>query len=126
MRNRTWSDVVMAAMIALCVAIVAEPRRQAPVSGIDSTASSIASSTASSIASSTASDTTHVADSARSLAYALLLGAKRHDVDPERAQLRSAVSATDRAVANAAAAAGSAARDIEMPFFSFGGDASAE
>jgi hypothetical protein len=29
-------------------------------------------------------------------------------------------------MANAAAAAGHVARDIEMPFFSFGGDASAE
>jgi hypothetical protein len=112
MRNRTWSDVVMAAMIALCVAIVAEPRRQAPVmpvTGVDSSASS-----------------TSVADSARSLASALLLGDERHDAGSERAQARSAVSATDRAVANAAAAAGNAARGIEMPFFSFGGDASAE
>ena len=112
MRNRTWSDVVMASMIALCVAIVAEPPRQAPVmpvTGVDGNASSA-----------------NVADAARSLASTLLLGDEPSDAVSERAQLRSTVSTTDRAVANAAAAAGNAARGIEMPFFSFGGDASAE
>jgi hypothetical protein len=112
MRNRTWSDVVMAAMIAFCVAIVAEPRRQAPATPVSGMG--------------TISSSTNVADSARSLASALLLGDGRDDAGPENAQLRSPVSATDRAVANAAAAAGNAARGIEMPFFSFGGDASAE
>jgi hypothetical protein len=112
MRNRTWSDVVMATMIGLCFAIVAEQQRQTPV---------IPAATAE-----TAATEANVGDAARSLAIVALLGNDRADADSERAPLASTASATDRAMAKAAAAAGHVARDIEMPFFSFGGDASAE
>jgi hypothetical protein len=112
MRNRTWSDVFMATMIGLCVAAVAEPQRQAPVSPAATAHAAAAGD--------------NVADAARSMAIGVLLGNDPADADPGRAPLPSTASAADRAMANAAAAAGHVARDIEMPFFSFGGDASAE
>lgn len=110
MRNRTWSDVVMSLLIALCVTLVAEPQgeRSAPAAAAP-----------------------NIAESAQSLAAAVLFSsdgsrieADRLDVD--RRQEPSSRSATEHAMANAAEAAGNAARDIEMPFFSFGGDASVE
>jgi hypothetical protein len=111
MRNRTWSDVVMALTIAACVAAVAEPQQSRIRT--DSVAGS----------------QPDVAEAARSLAASVLFerGDNRHAVEVDRdVESPATPSATDRAVASAAQAAGHAARDIEMPFFSFGGDASAE
>ncbi len=111
MRNRNWSDLVMAAMIGLCVAAVAEPYRQAQVVPA---------------AANIAANDTEVGDAARSLAIAVLLGPDQAEANARHTSQPATESATDRAMSNAAAAAGHVARDIEMPFFSFGGDASAE
>ena len=114
MRNRTWSDVVMAAMIALCFATAAKQQAQPPIA-----------------ATLNASPTTEIApnlsEAAQSLAVAVLLSNGATDRQPQDvSDPRTPSSAADRAMANAAQAAGNVARDIEMPFFSFGGDASAE
>jgi hypothetical protein len=100
MRNRTWTDVILALTIALCVATVAAERR-APV------------------AAETGTPTTNVADGARAVAEAVLWSdlavAGEHSLaaadQPSRAE---------RALDNAAQAAGAAVSELEMPFFSFG------
>jgi len=114
MRNRTWSDVVLSLMIAACVAAVAAPQ------------ASQSASTDKADASIGAPD---VSESARSLAAAVLFDTPAASPEArrtDRAPSPVTASAADRVVANAAEVAGNAARGIEMPFFSFGGDASAE
>lgn len=119
MRNRTWSDLVMAAMIAVCFATAAKQQTQQPT-----TTAELGARTAERIA-------PDLSQAAQSLAAALLLGSDPVTSVPqhgqsERSSALAATSAADRAMSNAAHAAGHVARDIEMPFFSFGGDANAE
>ena len=114
MRNRSWSDLIIVAMIALCVSTVAKPQA-ATDQGADG---NIASS---------AVVQTNLADAAQSLAVAVLLtGEHASGIQDVVDGQPTASTAADRAMANAAEAAGEMASGIEMPFFSFGGDASAE
>lgn len=114
MRNRSWSDLIIVAMIALCVSIVAKPQAS-PAQGADG---NIASS---------AVVQTNLADAAQSLAVAVLLTGERASGIQDAVQSQpTARSTADRAMTRAAEAAGQVATGIEMPFFSFGGDASAE
>ncbi|HWS26206.1 MAG TPA: hypothetical protein VN259_06455 [Xanthomonadales bacterium] len=115
MRNRNWSDLIIVAMIALCVGTVAKPQSPQHQSAGSSPAIH-------------AVDGANLADAAQSLAVAVLLtdhvASSMPSVDNSaRAQ---SPSAADRAMTQAAQAAGEVATGIEMPFFSFGGDASAE
>lgn len=115
MRNRTWSDLIIVAMIALCVGTVAKPQSspQAPESQIPVMHTA---------------EGANLADAAQSLAVAMLLtdDSARGMPEVNDQPLAQSPSATDRAMTSAAQAAGEVASGIEMPFFSFGGDASAE
>ena len=114
MRNRTWSDLILVAMIALCVGTAA--KLQSPRHAVAS--SPLAAAT----------NSVNLADAAQSLAMAVLLtdDLSRSMPSVDNGRLAQLPSATDRAMTNAAQAAGDVASGIEMPFFSFGGDASAE
>lgn len=112
MRNRTWSDLIIVAMIALCIGTVAKP----DVPQTSSAASRDAI---------TSGENASLADAAESLAVAVMLTGERAGELATVEESRVS-AATDRAMTQAAQAAGEAASSIEMPFFSFGGDASAE
>lgn len=112
MRNRTWSDLIIVAMIALCIGTVAKPQApqsQAAIPGVTLNVKQHA----------------NLAQAAESLAVAVMLTGERASGLAIVEESRMA-AATDRAMTKAAQAAGEAASSIEMPFFSFGGDASAE
>mgnify|MGYP001248680852 CR=1 FL=1 len=113
MRNRTWSDLIIVAMIALCAGTVATPEiPQAPAAVDGSSSVSI-------------DDHTNLAVAAQSLAVAVMLTGERAS-DLAAVEESRVAAVTDRAMTQAAEAAGAAASGIEMPFFSFGGDTSAE
>lgn len=101
MRNRTWTDVILALTIALCVATVAAERR-APA------------------AAETGIATTNVADGARALAEAVLWSDLAVGADDRTLAAANQPSTAERALNDAAQAAGAAASELEMPFFSFG------
>lgn len=111
MRNRTWSDVIMALMIALCVGLVAEPQREED-------------------ARARAAATTAAPGQGRTVAVAIEFPGNPDDDsapgDSGRERATDRPSTTDRAMASAAEAAGEAVSGIEMPFFSFGADAGME
>lgn len=118
MRNRTWSNVILAAMIASCISTVAKP--ESPQSATIERAASTSNSAG-------------VAASAHSLAVTVMLGDQQALASAEHALLvraeaaeSAAQSAADRAMNQAAVAAGNAVSSIEMPFFSFGGGAGVE
>jgi hypothetical protein len=100
MRNRTWTDVILALTIALCVATVAAERR-APVAAETGT-------------------TTNVADGAREVAKAMLWSDHAVGADSTKLAAAGQPSPAERALNDAAQAAGAAASELEMPFFSFG------
>ena len=100
MRNRTWTDVILALTIALCVATVAAERR-APVAAETGT-------------------TTSVADGAREVAKAMLWSDHAVGADSSELAVADQPSPAQRALNDAAQAAGAAASELEMPFFSFG------
>ena len=100
MRNRTWTDVILALTIALCVATVAAERR-APV------------------AADTGAHTVSVADGARATAAAVLWEGNTLNAD-QAVIAANQPSPAERAISGAAQAAGAAANELEMPFFSFG------
>lgn len=101
MRSRTWTDVILALTIALCVATVAA-ERHAPVAAETGTAS------------------TNVADGARAVAEAVLWSDLAIGADEHTLAAADQPSRAERALDNAAKAAGAAASELEMPFFSFG------
>lgn len=101
MRNRTWTDVILALTIALCVATVAAEHR-APVADETGTA------------------TTNVADGARAVAKAMLWSDHAVGADSTKLAAAGQPSPAERALNDAAQAAGAAASELEMPFFSFG------
>jgi hypothetical protein len=115
MRKRNWSDLVVAIMIAVCVTAVAEPGKARA-----DQARSILEVPA-----------VNVADAAESLAVAVLLSDESQATSVAAAadaphSIDDGPSIADRAITDAAEAAGHVASDLEMPFFSFGGSASAE
>ena len=112
MRNRTWSDLIIVAMIALCAGTVATPEIPQAPAAVDGSSVSI-------------DDHTNLAVAAQSLAVAVMLTGERAS-DLAAVEESRVAAVTDRAMTQAAEAAGAAASGIEMPFFSFGGDASAE
>lgn len=114
MRNRTWSDLIIVAMIALCAGTVAKPEiPRTQVAGPEpSTGVGI-------------DDNANLAQAAQSLAVAVMLTGERAS-DLAAVEESRVAAVTDRAMTQAAQAAGAAASGIEMPFFSFGGDTSAE
>lgn len=112
MRNRTWSDLIIVAMIALCAGTVATPEIPQAPAAVDGSSVSI-------------DDHTNLAVAAQSLAVAVMLTGERAG-DLAAVEESRVAAVTDRAMTQAAEAAGAAASGIEMPFFSFGGDTSAE
>ena len=112
MRNRTWSDLIIVAMIALCAGTVATPEIPQAPAAVDGSSVSI-------------DDHTNLAEAAQSLAVAVMLTGERAS-DLAAVEESRVAAVTDRAMTQAAEAAGAAASGIEMPFFSFGGDTSAE
>jgi len=112
MRNRTWSDLIIVAMIALCAGTVATPEIPQAPAAVDGSSVSI-------------DDHTNLAVAAQSLAVAVMLTGERAS-DLAAVEESRVAAVTDRAMTQAAEAAGAAASGIEMPFFSFGGDTSAE
>ncbi len=101
MRNRTWTDVILALTIALCVATVAAERRT-PAADETGTA------------------TTNVADGARAVAEAMLWSDRAVGGGSSQLAAADQPSPAQRALNDAAQAAGAAASELEMPFFSFG------
>jgi len=112
MRNRNWSDLIIVAMIALCAGTVATPEIPQAPAAVDGNSVSI-------------DDHTNLAVAAQSLAVAVMLTGERTS-DLAAVEESRVAAVTDRAMTQAAEAAGAAASGIEMPFFSFGGDTSAE
>lgn len=112
MRNRTWSDLIIVAMIALCAGTVATPEIPQAPAAVDGSSVSI-------------DDPSNLAVAAQSLAVAVMLTGERAS-DLAAVEESRVAAVTDRAMTQAAEAAGAAASGIEMPFFSFGGDTSAE
>jgi len=109
MRSRNWSDVVLAAMIALCVNVAVESK------GVRDPGAS-------------ANDASHenVADAAQALAVAVLWDTRSTATVHQDQHGSSTPSLQNDAIGEAAQVAGQVASEIEMPFFSFGGNAAAE
>ncbi len=113
MRVRNWSDVVLAAMIALCVNVAVESK------GVRNPASAA-----------NAPAHQNVADEAQALVAAVLLESRPAPQSKlevkDQSDLATGSTLQENAIGEAAQVAGQVASEFEMPFFSFGGNAAAE
>jgi len=115
MGRRISSNLILVAMISLCLGAVASAGGR----NSDADAAFAAASTG-------------LPESAGGVATTLLLASSRLDLADASADLFAASSSdqgksmAERALDDAAHSAGAVANELEMPFFSFGGSASSE